>query len=555
MRRSLSAVLAADVVGYSAKMSADAEGTLATLRRLRAETLGPAVAARHGRVVKSMGDGWIVIFGAVADAVECAMQLQDRLKIGGAMQLRMGLHLGDVTEAEEDIFGDGVNVAARLQDLAEPGALAISGAARALLDGTLRPSFDEAGERSLKNIAEPVPIWVRGGDVAGNKAALESSDLPRLAILPVATQDPREEVQELAMALTGDLLTHLNALRYLTARTVTTPEPGDYQLSANLRARGDRIRLETRLTAPDGAQVLSMKHDGDLGDSFDWQDETALSVGQAALDALMGHEMAGMAHLADQDCSAEQLMIRHLVCRTNDGAGIGYAADLMAMAIEKRPDWGASYANAVGFVAMAMSNASTKFVRHLIPMLPHWNAKVEELEPPFSSARIIFALGKIVQYGDNEGAIEDVRKVLRNIPFDPEVLTLAGWVYNYAGRGAEALKCYQQVENSVMPDFLISTEVNGRAMAHMLLGEHERSSELYRQAVESWPRYIGAHLVGAANSVMLGDKAQAARAVEAIFDHTPNLTMRALGWRHHASYPDGIVRCFEALREAGLPDG
>lgn len=114
MRRTLSAVLAADVVGYSALMSADAEGTLDTLRRLRAEILGPTVAARHGRVVKSMGDGWIVVFNAVADAVECAMQVQDRLKIDGAMQLRMGLHLGDVTEADEDVFGDGVNIAARL---------------------------------------------------------------------------------------------------------------------------------------------------------------------------------------------------------------------------------------------------------------------------------------------------------------------------------------------------------------------------------------------------------------------------------------------------------
>ena len=144
MRRSLTAVLAADVVGYSRLMGADADGTLAALRQFRAEIFKPAVAAKRGRIVKSMGDGWVVTFGAAVDAVECAMQVQDQTKTSSDLQLRFGVHLGDVAEEDEDVFGDGVNIAVRLQELSDPGALAISGPTRDLLDSTRRLSFDDA---------------------------------------------------------------------------------------------------------------------------------------------------------------------------------------------------------------------------------------------------------------------------------------------------------------------------------------------------------------------------------------------------------------------------
>ena len=193
MRRSLTAVLAADVVGYSALMGKDAEGTLATLRRLRTEILAPTVASKRGRLVKSMGDGWVVAFSAVADAVECAMQVQDRLKVDGAMQLRMGVHLGDVTEEDQDVFGDAVNIAARLEALAEPGALAISGEARRMLDAALRPSFDDAGAQTLKNIEDPVHVGFGAARIAASGASLKSVGFPRLQIKPVECADERPE--------------------------------------------------------------------------------------------------------------------------------------------------------------------------------------------------------------------------------------------------------------------------------------------------------------------------------------------------------------------------
>ena len=158
MRRKLLAVLAADVTAYSRLMESDAEGTLAALLRMRAEVFGPTVASRRGRIVKSMGDGWLVEFVSAADAAAAALLVQDELAARGGLRLRIGVHVGDVTHADEDLFGDGVNVAARLEALCEPGGVAISDAVWSSLDGTLRPSFDDGGERTLKNIARPLRI-------------------------------------------------------------------------------------------------------------------------------------------------------------------------------------------------------------------------------------------------------------------------------------------------------------------------------------------------------------------------------------------------------------
>jgi class 3 adenylate cyclase len=133
--------------------------------------------------------------------------MQDRLKVDGSIQLRIGVHVGDFAEADEDVFGESINVAARLQECADPSAIAISGTVRDLIDGTLRPSFDDAGERSLKNIAEPVRVWTRGGDVSAASARLVESGLPSFEIRSVATGDERADVREMAAALTGELAT------------------------------------------------------------------------------------------------------------------------------------------------------------------------------------------------------------------------------------------------------------------------------------------------------------------------------------------------------------
>ena len=279
MIRRLAAVLAADIVGYSKLMSEDETATLAALRDFRANSIHPFTSQHRGEIIKSMGDGWLISFASAQDAVICAIKLQAALEGHEVIKLRIGVHTGDVTREDEDVFGDGVNVAARLEALAPAGGVALSDAAYAMLDGTLRPGFADQGEQALKNIDRPMRVWMRAPVGTSLTAAgmAKPKGFPRLIVKPIATTDTRDEVQDLAGELTADIALYLASVSWIETGV-------GYTLSQTLRARGDRLRLEVRLTSPEGAPIWSSKHDGDLADVFDWQDET----GEAVASEVMG---------------------------------------------------------------------------------------------------------------------------------------------------------------------------------------------------------------------------------------------------------------------------
>lgn len=554
MNRTLTPILAADIVGYAQMMRDNADATLTKLTRVRSQILGPIVSANRGRVLKSMGDGWLVAFPAAHDAVECAMRLQDRLKEDGMVLMRLGIHLGDLTETEEDIFGDGVNVASRLQRLAKPGALAISGASYEMLDGTLRPSFQNAGRRKLKSINDPVRVWVRGGEIAGGQIDMAAHALPNLAIMPVACKDPREELQDLASALTGDLDAHLNVLRYLNSKTNENPAAEDYQLHSTLRVRGDRSRIEARLIAPTGTTVFSHKIDGVLNDTFDWQDETALALAEYTFENLIEHEVRQFQHLSEAECTAPQLMQRMLVIGATDGPGIGRMTHLMSLAIEKEPTWGAAYAMAVGLMLLAQSNGTLGHVRQYAPKLLDWSQQIDALEPAFSHARIILSLGDLVRTGKYDQAQNDVRLVMRNLPFDPETLHWAAWVYNFSGAPHDALVCLDQADRTIRPKFAAPSFLTARSMAMLLLHDYEAALVHAEAALDLCPHDVGAHIMSASAYVRLGNTAAAQTSIATVAQLSPDFSMRTAGWRDATSYPERIHDYYDGLRLAGLPD-
>ena len=554
MNRTLTPILAADIVGYAQMMRDDADATLTKLARMRSEILGPTVSAHRGRVLKSMGDGWLIAFPAAHDAIECGMRLQDRLKEDGALQMRLGIHLGDLTETDEDIFGDGVNVASRLQRLAEPGALAISGASYEMLDGTLRPSFQNAGRRKLKSIIDPIRVWVRGGDIAGGPIDMATHALPNLAILPVSCTESHDDLQDLARALTGDLDAHLNVLRYLNSKTKETPEPGEYRLHSTLRAQGDRLRLEARLVSPTGSTVFSLKIDGVLGDTFDWQDTTALRLAEHTFEHLFDHEVRQFQHLSDEDCTAPQLMQRMLVIGATDGPGIGRMTHLMSLAIDKEPTWGAAYAMAVGLMLLAQSNGTLGHVAQHAPKLLAWSQKINALEPVFSHARIILSLGDLVRTGKYDQAQNDVRMVMRNLPFDPETLHWAAWVYNLSGAPSDALVCLDQADRTIRPKFAAPSFLTARSMAMLLLHDYDAALTHANAALDLCPHDVGAHIMSASAHVRLGNTAAAHASIATVASLSPEFSMRTAGWRDTVSYPREIDDYYEGLRLAGLPD-
>jgi adenylate cyclase len=310
--RRLAAVVAADMVGYSRLMEVDETGTLARLKTHRIELIDPAIAKNRGRIIKTTGDGMLLEFQSVVDAVLCAAEIQRRMARRNTdvsparwIQFRIGINLGDVIVEENDIFGDGVNVAARLETLAEPGGICISGAVREQVGDRLDDiAFEDLGDQTVKNIARPIRVYrVRlernaanaheGADDAA--VATTIAKKPSIAVLPLANMsgDPQQEF--FADGLTEDIITELSRFRELLviSRNSTFVHKGkavkvqevarefgvDYVLEGSVRKAGDRIRVTVQLIDADtDRHIWAERYDRELEDIFDIQDEMTRAI-------------------------------------------------------------------------------------------------------------------------------------------------------------------------------------------------------------------------------------------------------------------------------------
>ena len=291
--RKLAAILAADVAGYSRLMGEDETGTLAALRELR-QGLSDVVVGHRGDLVKSMGDGWLVEFPSVVDAVNCALQVQENLAGHDIIKLRIGIHIGDIVHEDEDIYGDGVNIAARLQEIAEPGSVALSETARKFLDGKLANEFKDAGERELKNIVEAVRVFISGG-VEGNSGTPAQTDKPSIAVLPFDNMSGDAEQEFFADGMAEDIITGLSRFGSLLVivRNSTFSFKGQaidvkqvavtlgvrYVLEGSIRKGGDRIRVTAQLIDADsGNHIWAERYDREVSDIFAVQDEVTGAI-------------------------------------------------------------------------------------------------------------------------------------------------------------------------------------------------------------------------------------------------------------------------------------
>ncbi len=308
MERRLAAILAADVVGYSRLMGEDEAGTLERLKSLRKELVQPGITERKGRIVKFMGDGLLAEFPSVVEAVQCAIDIQ-RSMIGREaelpdeqrIRLRIGVNLGDIIVEGSDIYGDGVNVAARLEALADPGGICISGPAFDTVDGKLDLAFEDIGEQQMKNIAKPVRVYrlASGSPQEGPPTHLTEPlplpDKPSIAVLPFTNMSGDPEQEYFSDGITEDIITELSRFGALEVvarnstfvfrdKAINVQDAGNvlgarYLLEGSLRKASNRIRLTAQLIDVEtGKHIWADRYDRELEDIFAIQDELVHSI-------------------------------------------------------------------------------------------------------------------------------------------------------------------------------------------------------------------------------------------------------------------------------------
>jgi adenylate cyclase len=378
--RRLAAILAADVAGYSRLMGEDEEGTLTRLKAIRRELADPKIKEHRGRIVKTTGDGLLLEFASVVDAVRCAVEVQRELAERNAdvppdrrIELRMGINLGDIIKDGRDIFGDGVNVAARLEALAEPGGICVSRVVRDQVRDKLAFSFEDMGEQQVKNITRPIRVHrillgeksKRSEKATGGlqqNPPLALPDKPSIAVLPFQNMSGDPEQEYFADGMVEEIITALSRIRWLfvIARNSSFTYKGQavdvkqvgrelgvrYVLEGSVRKAGQRVRITGQLIdAITGTHLRADRFDGSLEDIFELQDKVAVSVAGVIEPTLQAAEILKSSETPTSDLTAYDLYLRALShAYTWEKGDIITALDLLRLAIERDPHYGPALA-------------------------------------------------------------------------------------------------------------------------------------------------------------------------------------------------------------------
>ena len=430
-KRKLAAILAADVAGYSRLMGADEAGTLARLKEYRRELIDPKNKQFRGRIVKTTGDGILIEFPSVVDAIRCSIEIQQGMRKRNAdvpkekcIEFRIGINLGDVIIDGRDLYGDGVHIAARLEGLAEPGGICISQTVLNHARGKIAFEVEDLGEQALKNIVQPIHVYrLLLGSSPGqtvprpSEPALALPDKPSIAVLPFQNMSADPEQDYFADGVVEEIITSLSRIRWLfviarnssftyKGRAIDVKQVGRelgvrYVLEGSVRKAGSRMRITAQLIdAISGAHLWADHFDGPIEDVFELQDSVALSVAGLIEPTLQAAEMLRSAQRPTDDLTAYDLYLRaRAAAQSWDRQGVLRALDLLKQALERDP----SYGSALALMAVCHQNF-------------HVNGWGEDQE------------------AIREQGVEYARRALRAAADDPLVLGDAAYVLGYFER-------------------------------------------------------------------------------------------------------------------------
>ena len=585
MERRLAAIVCADVAGYSRMMGADEAGTHATFMAHRS-AIYPIILNHGGRLVKNTGDGFLLEFASVVSAIEAAIAMQalmaernDHLPADRVMKFRLGVHMGDVISDEDDVFGDGVNIAVRLEAIAVPGGVAVSAKAYQEASKHLGAVLVDSGQHRLKNIEEPVHVWSwqPGGVDAPGRELRGATDLPAqyrtaiVGVLPFANlSDDADEY--FSDGLTEDLIHALSLQSFyrvlsrnstfsfkdknLSTRLIAREIDATYLIQGSVRRAGSKIRVTAELTAAEsGEQLWTGRYDRDIGDLFAMQDEITTKLSAALAPEIFRAEASAPTRSSSStDLTAWDRFLRglsHYYRHTK--ADFETAIALFREAIALDPTLAIAHAYLATVMVQGVQYGWIRSTRGLWTEAMSLAESSVRLDPRSSFGFAILSYLHSME-GHYEAAMAAANSAVKLNPYDMGARGVLGICHMVIGEHRQAIELFSAAVQRGTSDPRYKWGALN-AFSHFLLGQYDASLSWAREALYLNPNHLQVLALRAAALAQSGRTDEAAKAAEALLGNFPDLTverhLRNFRWKN----PDDIARYREGLLKAGVPYG
>jgi adenylate cyclase len=582
MERRLSAIICADVAGYSRMMGVDEEGTHAAFKAHRSAVY-PVILNHGGRLVKNTGDGFLLEFPSIVGALECAMAVQalmadrnNQLPADRVMQFRLGVHMGDVMADEDEVFGDGVNIAVRLEAIAVPGGVAVSAKAYNEASKHLNATFVDAGIHRFKNIAEPLNIWTwkPGGSDIRDREPINTSNLPAqyhtaiVGVLPFTNlSDSADEY--FSDGLTEDLIHALSLQSFyrvlsrnstfafkgkgLNMRLIAREIDATYLIQGSVRRAGNKIRVTAELIAPEtGEQLWTGRYDRDIGELFAMQDEITTNLSAALAPEIFRAEASARARSSSNNLTAWDRFLRGL-SHYYRPTKADYEASIVLLreAVELDPALSIAHAYLATILVQGVHFGWIRSTRELWTEAMSLAESSVRLDPRSSFAFSILAYVQAME-GNYEAALDAAKKAVGLNPYDMGARGVLGICHLVIGEHRQAIELFSTAVQPGNSDPRYQWAALN-AFSHYLLRQYDASLSWAREALYLNPNHLQVLAVRAAALAQLGRTEEAAKAAEVLLKGFPGLTverhLRNFRWKTSAD----TAHYREGLLKAGVP--
>jgi adenylate cyclase len=594
--RKLAAILAADIVGFSRLAGSDEDRTLARLRALRSDLIDPTIAVHHGRVVKRTGDGVLVEYRSVVDAVRCAIEVQNGMAERNAglpperrIDFRIGIHLGDIVEESDgDWMGDGVNIAARLEGIAKPGAICLSEDAYRQVKARLNLAVSDLGATQLKNIPEPIRVYsleVSGvvqtkPETQGEPAVPENSsiglalpDKPSIAVLAFQNMSGDPEQEYFADGVVEDIITALSRFKNMfviarnssftyKGRAIDVKQVGRelgvrYVLEGSVRKAGQQMRITAQLIdAASGAHLWAERFDGSISDIFDLQDQVTASVVGSITPKLEQAEIERVKYKPTESLDAYDHFLRGMAFfHQQTKTSLNEALRHFNQAIAADRDFAIAYGMAAWCLGFRRANGWTDDRVSETAEAVRFGSRAVELARDDAIALSTGGWALAYLGGDLAASADPLNRARLINPNLATAWQLCGWVNNYLGETDQAIEHFKRAMRLSPFDPLNYTMQSGMAMAHFQAGEYAEAILWASKAMSAQPSFLSALRTAVAGNALLGRQNEAEKYLARLREVDPALRMGNYWERLPTTYqPSYRARMEEGMRKAGLPE-